>query len=746
MAAFGVGFVLSLTTVVFCAIATFGNSHRFSPSDENLLQILFINAFLIIILAAVVGVRLTRRIRGRRFGEPAPRLHLRFVGLFSLAAATPALLSAVFLGAVLNRGVDYWFGERVNTLMEGAASLAAEVVERESLAFVSAARPIYGDLSAPQALRELATSRIAYTQRLQNLGRLYGMDGVWVIDGAGTILARAEVTQAGRFFIPDLLQEEGRVVDEVPPLVPYQLPTQTMWEEARQGLFKVEVLPVRDDGRVVVWGFQALNPQADIFLYSARIIDDGFLQRSEQALTDYRSLSSDQSEIRVTFLMVYAELAALILIGAIWLGLSAATRVVTPISRLVAAAERVRRGDLDARVQLGREGDEVTALGRAFNRMTRQLRSQRRELVESHAESEQRRAFTEAVLAGVSAGVVGLDHEDRITLINRSAVSLLEPRTEDLVGATIHDVTPELCSIVDEARRRPGLVADAQIDLVGRDDQSRYLNARAALDEEAGLIITFDDVTRLVTAQRNAAWRDVARRIAHEIKNPLTPIQLSAERLQRKYRKYIEVDGETFDRCTDTIVRQVSDIGRMVDEFSSFARMPTPQVEPTEMLDVSQAAVFAQRVATPQIELTHQRPDDPVWALCDARLARQALTNILKNASESVLARVDRDGGEGPPGRLEVETRSEDGFAIIEVVDNGLGWPTADRERLTEPYMTTREKGTGLGLAIVKRVMEDHKGRLELGVPDDHPGAVVRLVFPLADHEDIPTEETRKEA
>ena len=327
---------------------------------------------------------------------------------------------------------------------------------------------------------------------------------------------------------------------------------------------------------------------------------------------------------------------------------------------------------------------------------------------------------------------MGVDGQDRITLVNRSAVSLLSPETDDLIGVNIESLSPELYEIVVEARRRPGIIAEAQIDIQASDDQERHLSVRAAMDEEAGLIVTFDDVTRLVTAQRNAAWRDVARRIAHEIKNPLTPIQLSAERIKRKYRKDIQADVEIFDRCTDTIVRQVADIGRMVDEFSSFARMPEPKVERVEMREMTQAAVFAQRVASANIDVSFEAENDKIYALCDARLSSQALANILKNAAESVSTRMESDVGTAKPGIIQTTLRTEHDFAVIEVQDNGLGWPVPNRERLTEPYMTTREKGTGLGLAIVKRVMEDHKGRLELDVPKEGHGAVVRLVFPLA--------------
>jgi two-component system nitrogen regulation sensor histidine kinase NtrY len=364
--------------------------------------------------------------------------------------------------------------------------------------------------------------------------------------------------------------------------------------------------------------------------------------------------------------------------------------------------------------------------------MTRQLSTQRSELVEANDQSERRRAFIEAVLTGVSAGVIGLDGTGKVSLVNRSAAQLLGCEPGELVGRQLDEAAPVFHTVVNDVIKRPEEIAERQIDLPSLDGSVVHLNVRAGHDEDGGLVITFDDVTRLVAAQRNAAWRDVARRIAHEIKNPLTPIQLSAERLRRKYRGQIEEGGlEIFDKCVETIVRQVSDIGRMVDEFSAFARMPAPIMEQADLIEIAGSAVFAQRVAAPSIRLPFTAPSAPIHVECDSRLASQALANILKNAAESVSARMETDGAKSG-GQIAVRVYRENGFGVIEARDDGLGWPSADKSRLTEPYMTTREKGTGLGLAIVRRVMEDHGGRLELDDPaDGDTGAIVRLAFPL---------------
>ena len=719
-ALFGAGFLVSLGLLGVAAFILLNEGGLTGANNRIALGILVGNLVLLLGLAGVVVLRFMRRVRARRFGEPTPRLHLRFVALFSIAAATPAVLAAIFLGFVITRGVDLWFDDRIATLVDRLEDVAFDFYEREAATASGHVESMATDLSQDGSVEAFTTSRIQYITYLNNQAAARRLAAAYIVDGRGTLLARTRFRE----------NED------------YVAPSQVLYDYANDGDVAVSTPSSSAEAVDVMRLLYRLDAYPDAYLFVSYPVNIDLFREMAQARNELRDAGNQESRVRGSFYFLYFEVAVLIVIGSIWLALSAATRVVTPISRLVGAAERVRRGDLDTRVQMGREDDEIAALARAFNRMTRQLRSQRRELIEAHAESEQRRAFIEAILAGVRAGVIGLDKDNRITLINRSAISMLAPGTDDLIGVGIDEVTPELAEIATEARRRPGAVAEAQIDLNAPDDQIRHLTARASMDEEAGLVITFDDVTRLVTAQRNAAWREVARRIAHEIKNPLTPIQLSAERIRRKYRDEITSDVETFDRCTDTIVRQVSDIGRMVDEFSSFARMPQPKVERVEMGELVKSSVFTQRVASPNIEIMFEHPGVPVHAMCDARLSVQALANILKNACESVSTRMDQDGG---PGQLVVSLTEANGYAVIEVADNGLGWPTPNRERLTEPYMTTREKGTGLGLAIVKRVMEDHNGRLELDIPQSGQGAVVRLVFPLADMAD-PAPQSLKEA
>ena len=383
-------------------------------------------------------------------------------------------------------------------------------------------------------------------------------------------------------------------------------------------------------------------------------------------------------------------------------------------------------GDLSARVDTRNDPQEIAVLSHAFNRMTSDLQEQQAALTAASEDAQFRRRFIEAVLSGVSAGVVGLDPEGRISAINARALLLLGLTEAGSLGRPVAEAAPEVAEVVARAASS-GHDAEAELDVV-RGSDTRRLRLRASGRRETGLVLTFDDITRLMTAQRNAAWRDVARRIAHEIKNPLTPIQLSAERIRRKYRREITTDLETFDRCTDTIIRQVGDIGRMVDEFSSFARMPAPRLGEEDAAELLRQAAFSQRVANPEVEVACDAPEMSVRLICDGRLVAQALLNVMKNGGEAIAAR--RAVQPDPPGRLTTRLVREAGHVVFEVEDNGVGLPSKDRDRLTEPYVTTREKGTGLGLAIVKRILEEHGGDLELVDARDGRGACARLVFP----------------
>lgn len=661
-------------------------------------------------LAGILAHRLVRIARAWRAEATGARLHLRFVTLFSLAALAPAVIVAAFLGFTFSQGLESWFSQRVENTIENAADVGRAYVNLASGDMGAEVQAMAEDLNL--ARRGLIDDPNRYGAFLIAQAQRRNFTSAYVIDRSGRLLARAQ-SDASSTYAP---------------------PTAQGFSAADQGSVSVR-FDQPTDSLVALY---KLSAYGNAYLRVTRRIEPGLVQglrTFDQSVVDYRAARDRQGSLRVLFGTAYFSTAMLVLLAAIWVGLSSASRVAEPIGRLANAARRVAAGDLKARVNVNEERDEIDALAHAFNGMTAQLETQRRDLVAAQEEAETRSRFIEAVLGGVSAGVVGLDRDGRITATNRSAAQLLGHGDARVVGRRLIDVAPEFTELLNQPAPA-GESRPQRVDLI-RDENSLNLSVRMSSDAEGGYVLTFDDMTKLISAQRQEAWKDVARRIAHEIKNPLTPIQLSAERLARKYTSEITSDRETFQKCTDTILRQVADIGRMVDEFSSFARMPTPRMAFADMSDIARSVVFGQRLSFADIRFEAEGVDHPIGLVCDERLIAQALLNLVKNGAESVQARRARDG-EPKEGCVVLKLRDLEYGVQFEVIDNGLGFPEKDRHRLIEPYVTTRTRGTGLGLAIVARVVEDHGGLIELDdAPGPSPGAIVRFVLPKRGEEPL---------
>ncbi|MBR7619934.1 PAS domain-containing sensor histidine kinase [Phenylobacterium sp. 20VBR1] len=697
----GYALALLLTGVAILLAASPPETGPLAPASKNILAILGFNLVLILCLAGIMGARLVALLDARSMDAGA-RLHLRFVALFALAAVAPAVVVALFYGVLVNRGVENWFSERVQTVVENSATVARSYVEDQKRYIGDHVTLMAVDLN--RAAPALQSSPITFSHFLAYQASYHAFPAAYLIDREGRVLARAEAGDAPA----------------------YVTPPESSFKAADEGDISVPAFDSADLMRAVF----KLSAYPDAYLYVARPVEKGIINHltdADASLVSYREAAQSRQRIQTVFALSYVETALLVLVGAVWLGMAAANAISGPVGRLVQAAGRVAGGDLTARVDAENDPDEIAVLSRAFNSMTHDLQAQQAALQRARDEADQDRQFIETVLAEVSAGVIGLDSEGRVSAANRQATELLGLGAAPVRGQRLADVAPEFVLIAENARKAGE--AEEEVD-VDRDRETRRLRVRASRSE-SGLVLTFDDITRLVSAQRNAAWRDVARRIAHEIKNPLTPIQLSAERLQRKFRKGVPAeDLEIFDRCTDTIVRQVGDIGRMVDEFSAFARMPAPKFAEQDLVELLRAGVFAQRVASPDIDIELLEPLPPTVLLADGRMLAQGLTNILKNAAEAVAARV-ADTPE-PQGKIIAELTSDRSGVCISIEDNGVGLPDKDRDRLTEPYVTTREKGTGLGLAIVKRILEDHGGELILTDATRGKGARVLLKLPTA--------------
>jgi two-component system nitrogen regulation sensor histidine kinase NtrY len=677
----------------------------FGRHPNAVLTLLNLDLVLLLALGALVAKRLLQVWAERRRGLAGSRLQIRLVVLFSLIAVMPTIVVAIFSYLFFSFGVESWFSARVRTAISESMAVAEAYMREHKRAIRADALAMANDLNRDAAELQLNPQRFAEVVSAQ--AALRGLTEAMVFDRGGQVLARSSLSFTLGFE----------------PLPDSAIPA------ADEG--DVAVMTNDSDNRVRA--LVRLDQFGPVYLYVGRFIEPrvlSYVEETQRAVEQYEKMESQRSGFQVTFALIFLMVAMLFLVTAVAIGIHFATRLAVPISRLAAAAEQVRGGDLAARVPEGDRDDELASLSRSFNRMTYQIESQQRELREANRQLDERRRFTETVLTGVSAGVIGLDRNGRINLPNRSASALLGVDLEQAIGRGLAEVAPEMAGLVDQAQRRPDRLAQLQVQLV-RGRRSRTLLLRIAAEhdslEVSGFVVTFDDITELLSAQRKAAWADIARRIAHEIKNPLTPIQLAAERLKRRYLKDIKRDAETFTICTDTIIRHVGDIGRLVDEFSAFARMPAPVLKPEDVAAIVRQAVILQRTAHPEIGFSTHFPRPPAIVNCDARVVGQAVVNIVKNAIESIEARiVDAPGSER--GQIRVSVVETAGRAEVSVEDNGIGLPRQERERLTEPYVTTRAKGTGLGLAIVKKIMEDHRGELFLE-DGEAGGARVRLVF-----------------
>lgn len=701
-------YVLTVAAVA-SGLATLATMTSSETNPKIVLSLLYLDILFALPLGAVVAWRLARLWGERRRGLAGSRLQTRLVVLFGMVAVTPAILVAVFAGLFLNFGLESWFSNRVQTALNASEAVAEAYLKEHKRSIVSEISAMANDLDGNAAA--LMRNPQQFENMLTAQAALRSLPEAAVLDSRGSVIVQSRYSLSLN-------------LDPLP---------QGALEKAETGEIVVMTGGNDDRVRAVV----KLHRFVDSFLVVGRPVDPVVIEQTEQArgaISRYKLLEQHRESIQISFVLIFVVVALLLLLAAVWIGLNLATQLAHPISNLIAAAERVGKGDLTARVKTDATSDEIGTLSRAFNRMTEQIETQQRGLLVANRELDERRRFSEAVLTGVSAGVIGLDNRRRITLPNRSAAQLLAVDLDAAMGTDIEQIFPEIAGLMDETRHRPDRLHQAEIRVV-RDHSVLTLLVRVAAecldDEIIGYVVTFDDITALQSAQRKAAWADIARRIAHEIKNPLTPIQLSAERLKRKYLREIKSDPDTFTMCTETIIRQVEDIGRMVDDFSSFARMPQPAMRPENLAEIARQAVFLERTRHPEMEFTLQTSDDEIGLRCDSRQVGRALANVLKNAAESIDRR-ETAGDTLPQGQVTItlgRQTGDDGLRIVIVVeDNGIGLPDEHRDRLTEPYVTTRDKGTGLGLAIVKKIMEDHNGDLIL---EDRAmgGARVSLVF-----------------
>ena len=695
------------------------------PTRDVILKAMTVNGALAAVLLGVISLEIYKLWQARRRGRAAARLHVRVVALFSLVAAVPAVLMAILAAVTLDRGLDRWFEDRTRQIIDNALTVAQAYLQEHARVLRGDLIAMTNDIDRAKAVYEFEPSR--FDQFFATQVSLRGILGAFILNGNGDVVTRV-------------------ILD---PNAEIPLPPADSFFKAKSG----DPILIAPGSSNIVGGIMKLSAYDDFYLYAVRAIDPRvveYLRLAETGASQYQQMENSRFGVQVAFALVYLGVALVLLLSAIWIGFGFANRLVSPIRTLISAADEVAKGNLAVKVKTDKSGGDLVNLGTTFNKMTGQLLGQRDALLAANEQIDRRRRFNEAVLSGVSTGVIGVDDEASIMLINRSALELLQLDEVQILNKPLVEVVPELEECISEVLKNESeRLPETQVE-IARGGRLRTINVRITSEQstrrEHGFVVTLDDITDLVSAQRNSAWADVARRIAHEIKNPLTPIQLSAERIRRRYGKRIEEDREVFDQCIDTIVRQVGDIGQMVDEFSSFARMRKPAKTSGDLREAVRDAAFMQSVANPEISVTADVPDVPVRAVFDARLIGQALTNVVKNATEAVSA---RSGDDQPKGKVSVhlyeENQGSAGRVVIDVVDNGVGLPEENRSRLLEPYMTTREKGTGLGLAIVRKILEDHGGGIELlDAPKSNPedtGTLVRLTLAARAEEEPETEQ-----
>ena len=683
------------------------------PTPLVVYSFILINAATILVLVGITVREVWQVMQARRRGRAAARLHIQIVSLFSVIAVLPAVLVAIVANVTIDRGLDRLFSGPMHEVIQNSLSIARAYTDEH-------AQLIGGDILGMAG--DIAHARPLYDQ------------------DRGTFLDLLTASAVSR-NLPSaiLIDKDGNPVKDgeaqTGKHLSYAPPPADLLKNVNETQPEISVLPEENYVAAVI----RLRAFDDLFLYVARPLDPRVvaqLKQTEIGVAEYAELETRRLGIQVNFALMFAVIALTILMASILIGLNFANWLVAPIRRLMSAASTVSTGDLHVQVPVHRSEGDLAQLGETFNKMTQELRTQRDELVNASELIDSRRRFIEAVLSSASAGIIGVDASGSVAILNRSAEKLIGHAESETLDHPLSDVLPELDDMMKTAREGTQRLVQGQVTIL-RDGQERNLSVRVSAEQtnqsRDSYIITLDDITELVSAQRTSAWGDVARRIAHEIKNPLTPIQLSAERIRRKFGKVITEDKAVFEQCTDTIVRQVDDIRRMVDEFSRFARMPKPVIEGEDVADTVRQTVFLMRVGHPDIEIEADIKQDPLRAQFDRRLISQALTNIIKNATEAIEQVPPEELGKG---RIDVIAARENDEIVIDVIDNGIGLPKVARARLLEPYVTTRAKGTGLGLAIVGRVLEDHGGRIELkDASDFHPGqrgAWMRLRFAVS--------------
>ena len=681
--------------------------------------VILIDGIYLLLVISLVGYSVMRLFAARRAKSAGSRLHLRLSRVFAIVALIPTVLVAIFAVITLSIGVEGWFSENVRNVVSSSLS-AAEAYKNEQsndlktdLSFIAKK---LSDYKKNNAFVSDSDVRI----QLMNSQKLVrrGLKEAYIIDGNANLRSRGDLSY----------------------LFGYEKPSLKNMEFAEN----FEILVIEDWANNEFRGLLRLKAYIDKYLYISKSVDGNILNLLDKTVASaetYNQMESQRERILWYYGLLYLGFATFVILSSIWLGMQFAERLSKPVGRLAGAAQRVGAGDFDVKVIEEAGDDEIAMLSRVFNRMTKQVKRQRDDLITANDITERRRRLFDSVLSSVTAGVIGLSSNGNIGFINSAAEKLLNLDVNNDEGKNIQLAVPEFVNLYETIQKSDNETQQQEISLTRTGSMETLLvriSARISKDNIIeGYVVSFDDVTDLVSAQRLAAWADVARRIAHEIKNPLTPIQLSAERLRRKFGPMVGEEEASLIQYCDVIIRQTNDLRKIVDEFSKFARMPEPnkrQINLTKLL-VDVILLFEVSLSKSKIKITFINELGNVNAFVDETMINQAITNLIKNAGEAIVSKISTSFSESFKPEIRVYLSSFGSGIEISIQDNGIGFPNKHRSRLFEPYVTSRENGTGLGLSIVKKIIEEHNGTLELldadrFSSDKHFGAKLRIKLP----------------
>lgn len=696
---------LTLAATVSC-VATYIVVTKQSTDTDTVYWMLNLDLVLLLLMVFVISHQVIRLWVERKRGAAGSRLHIKLVLVFSALAAAPAILMAIFSSIFLYFGVQAWFNDRVSTAVYESLEVAQAYLKEHKQVMRADVLAMANDLNRSSAV--ISSNKEDFDSYIQTQSYLRNLPEAIVFSADGTVLAKSRMS----FTLS---------VDAI---------DKSVLEEAHSGEV---VLMTGGDDKDRIRALVSLDQLIGAYLYVGRLVDSKVLSHintAETAVDEYAAIQGKRSQLQVSFTAMFVAVALVLLLAAIWFGLVFAERLMGPIGDLIYASEKASLGDLDVQVKESKSDDEVALLGRAFNRMTSQIKDQRDKLIAVNMVLDERRRFTEAVLSGASSGIMSLDSSGMITLANFKAEHLLKSeRDEDFIGRTIFDFVPDTKELFVEAYNNPDKAVTLQIEFAKDNSPRKNLLIRIISEQGGdGAVVTIDDVTDLVSAQRKAAWADVARRIAHEIRNPLTPIQLSAERLKKKYLPQIDQEKETFEKCTDIIIRQVADIGHMVNEFSAYAKMPVAIKKLEDMEDICKDVIFLQQNAHAEVSFSLEVDGEDFSVNCDRSQITQVINNLIQNSADSIEEKESSEMGE-----ITIQIKDSGKNITIVCVDNGIGLPEKHKNNLMEPYVTAKKKGTGLGLAIVKKIIEEHDGSVVIDnsvIKDTVIGAKATIVLP----------------